>query len=63
MDRSQLSLPEGQTLAWVDTFADLQDNDCGFLVGSSGLIEIVANRNNAGKLLRLNSGAQITLNF
>ncbi|UCD41202.1 MAG: SAM-dependent chlorinase/fluorinase [Chloroflexota bacterium] len=63
MDRSHLSLPEGKTLVWVDTFADLPDNDCGFLVGSSGLIEIVANRNNAGKLLKLNSGAQITLNF
>jgi S-adenosylmethionine hydrolase len=61
--QSTLSLPGGKTLLWVDTFSDLQDGECGFLVGSSGLIEIVANQNNAGELLNINSGAQLTLNF
>lgn len=63
MDRTSLSLPDGKTLFWVDTFAELPDGECGFLVGSSGLIEIVANRKNAGELLNINSGAQLTLNF
>ena len=62
-DLSKLSLGDGKTLFWVDTFAELPDGECGFLVGSSGLIEIVANQNNAGELLNINSGAQITLNI
>jgi hypothetical protein len=62
-DNSSLSLPDGKNLAWVDTFADMPNGECGFLVGSSGLIEIIANRNNAGELLNINSGAHLTLNF
>jgi S-adenosylmethionine hydrolase len=62
-DNSSLSLPDGRNLTWVDTFADLPSGECGILVGSSGLIEIIANRNNAGKLLKINSGEHLTLNF
>lgn len=62
-DQSTLSLPGGKTLLLVDTFSDLRDGECGFLVGSSGLIEIVANQNNAGELLNIITGAQLTLNF
>jgi S-adenosylmethionine hydrolase len=62
-DNSSISLPDGKNLAWVDTFADLPTDECGFLVGSSELIEIIANRNNAGKLLKIEPGAHLTLNF
>jgi S-adenosylmethionine hydrolase len=63
IENSFLSLPDGKNLSWVDTFADLPSGECGFLVGSSGLIEIIANRDNAGKLLSLKSGAHLTLNY
>lgn len=62
-DRSTITFPDGKTLSWVDTFADLPDGECGFLVGSSGLIEIVANQNNAGELLQIDSGAHLTMNL
>ena len=60
---SKITLSDGTPLSWVDTFGDLPLGECGFLVGSSGLIEIVANRKNAGKLLRLYSGDQLTLDY
>jgi S-adenosyl-L-methionine hydrolase (adenosine-forming) len=63
INNSSLSLPNGKNLAWVDTFADLPTGECGFLVGSSGLIEIIANRESAGTLLGITSGAHLTLNL
>ncbi len=62
-DKSTITLADGRNLIWVETFSDLAEGECGFLVGSSGLIEIVANRKNAGELLKLYSGDQLILNF
>jgi S-adenosylmethionine hydrolase len=56
-----LQLPGGHRLAWVRTFADIPPADCAVLVGSSGLLEIVANRRPAAQLLNLSSGSQIQL--
>lgn len=52
-DQHCLWLPSGGKLRWVYTFADLEENECGFLVGSSGLLEIVANGMRADQILKL----------
>lgn len=62
-DKAYLSLPDGSNLAWTTTFADIPAGKCGILVGSSGLIEIAANRMNAAELLKLKTGDHITLFF
>lgn len=61
--RASLVLPDGRTLSWVDTFSDIPEGNCGFLVGSSGLVEIAANRSRAVDLLRLSSGDPVTLQY
>lgn len=48
-----LQLASGQELPWVNTFSDLDKGECGFLVGSSGLIEIVSYAARAEQLLGL----------
>jgi hypothetical protein len=56
-----LWLSSGEKLRWVYTFADLQPDECGFLVGSSGLVEIVANGRGADEILRPLAHATISL--
>lgn len=48
-----LQLASGEKLPWVNTFSDLDKGKCGFLVGSSGLIEIVSYAARAEQLLGL----------
>jgi S-adenosyl-L-methionine hydrolase (adenosine-forming) len=48
-----LQLASGEKLPWVNTFSDLEKGKCGFLVGSSGLIEIVSYAARAEQLLGL----------
>jgi len=48
-----LQLASGEKLLWVNTFSDLDKGKCGFLVGSSGLIEIVSYAARAEQLLGL----------
>jgi S-adenosylmethionine hydrolase len=56
-----VQLPNGDTLAWVSTFAQVPRNQCAALVGSSGLIELVANQESAAELLKLERGQEISL--
>lgn len=62
-NQASVILPDGRTLTFVDTFSDIPDGECGMLVGSSGLVEIAANRNRALDLLSLSSGDPITLEY
>jgi S-adenosylmethionine hydrolase len=57
----QLVLPDSRKLPLVNTFAELPDGKCGMLVGSSGLLEIVANRQKAANLLDIHPGQRVTL--
>ena len=43
------------------TFAAIPEGDCAFLVGSSGLLEIVANQQSATNLLGLEAGEPVIL--
>jgi hypothetical protein len=52
-DEFSLQLASGEKLPWVNTFSDLDKGECGFLVGSSGLIEIVSYAARAEQLLGL----------
>jgi len=56
-----LHLQNGKRLLWVNTFAAIPDGDCAFLVGSSGLLEIVANQQSATNLLGLGVGETVIL--
>jgi S-adenosylmethionine hydrolase len=58
---SQLVLPDKGVLPLVNTFADLPEGKCGVLVGSSGLFEIIANRQKAADLLDIKPGQIVTL--
>lgn len=58
-----LHLPDGQTLKPVRTFGDLPPGEPGFLVGSTGLIEIVVNRGDAAAHLGLKRGQSLTLDI
>jgi S-adenosylmethionine hydrolase len=60
-DQAFLSLPNGSNLSCEDTFAEIPTGECGMLVGSSGLIEIAANRMKAADILNLLTGDHITL--
>ncbi|UCD99594.1 MAG: SAM-dependent chlorinase/fluorinase, partial [Chloroflexota bacterium] len=58
---AKLELPEGSSLNWVETFADIPPEECAVLVGSSGLLEIAANNAPATTRLNLSPGDPVTL--
>lgn len=60
---SSMILPNGSQLSWMTTFADISEDECGLLVGSSGLLEIAANRESAADVLGLSLGDRVTLKF
>lgn len=59
--RSFVELPDGEQLPWAWTFGEIPPNECAALVGSSGLIEIVANRQRAAEMLELSDGEMVVL--
>lgn len=59
-----LSLEQpGMDLPLVSTFTDIPAGSCAGLIGSSGLLEIVANQRSAADQLGLDRGDQITLTW
>jgi len=56
-----LKLSDGKQLPWVKTFGEIPADECAVLVGSSGMIEIVANRQSAAEMLELSGGETITM--
>lgn len=59
----EIILPNGERLDLVSTFGDIQPGDCAALVGSTGLIELVSNRESAADLLSLKRGDTVTLQY
>jgi S-adenosylmethionine hydrolase len=59
----ELDLPNGQTLPWAKTFGDIAEGACAVILGSSGLLEIVSNRQSAANLLNLQPDQTVTLRF
>lgn len=62
-DQATLELPNGRILSWVKTFAEISTGECGFLVGSTGLIEIAAFNRSAQELTKLSLGDPVILLF
>ena len=58
---STLEIPGGVRLSWASNFAEIPDEHCAVLLGSTGLLEIAANRRSATGLLDLRSGEAVTL--
>jgi S-adenosylmethionine hydrolase len=56
-----LQLPNGMELPWVKTFAEIPPGRCAALLGSSGLVEIAANRQSAEEILSIKSGEMVKL--
>lgn len=56
-----LEIEGGRRLGWINTFSEIPPGDCAFLVGSSGLVEIVSNRQSAAEQLNLASGNHVVL--
>ncbi len=63
MKDAQLCINKTRKIKWASTFADIPENECAFIVGSSGLIEIVLNQKNAATILNIKPGTTIELNF
>lgn len=61
ISKSRIILPPGVSLKPVGTFADLAPGECGFLIGSSGFVEIVSYRKSAQELLGLPEGSEVRL--
>lgn len=61
LEDAHIELEDGSRLTWAKTFGEISSGDCAFLIGSSGLIEIVSNRQSAKELLKLDSGEPVTL--
>lgn len=61
VSKTRIILPSGDLLKPVRTFSDLTPGECGFLIGSSGFIELVSNRMSAKELLGLGEGSEIRL--
>lgn len=57
----ELYLPGGKILPMVRTFNDVGPDQCGFLIGSTGLIEIVAKNQSALVLSGITPGDKITI--
>jgi S-adenosylmethionine hydrolase len=57
----RLQLPDGRELPWAHTFAEIPDGECAVILGSSGLLEIVANRRSAAQLLGLAGDERMVL--
>jgi len=60
---AKLQLPDGQLINWVQTFEDIPPRECGFLVGSNGLLEIAAFNASAQTLTNLSVGDPVALLF
>jgi S-adenosylmethionine hydrolase len=58
-----MKLADGRQLPWVNTFAEISPEGCAIQVGSSGLLEIVANRQSAANILDMQGGEIVTLRF
>lgn len=63
LSQAFVQLPDGEQLPIANTFGDIPSNTCAALIGSSGLIEIAANRQSAAELLSLSTGENITLHY
>jgi S-adenosylmethionine hydrolase len=63
LNTASVHLMKAVKINWAKTFADIPENECGFIVGSSGLIEIVSNLNNAAELLGLEPGKTVELYY
>jgi S-adenosylmethionine hydrolase len=59
--QTRLILPDGAGLPLVETFGQIPPGEVAVLVGSSGLLEIAANRLSAAEMLRLEAGTLIRL--
>lgn len=59
----RVNLPSGKALPLVQTFAAVDPGQCAALVGSTGLIELVANQASAADLLGLQRGDPVTLAY
>jgi S-adenosylmethionine hydrolase len=63
LKNSQVQLPNTGRIQWAKTFAEIPSNQCAFIIGSSGLIEIAAYQERAESLLNLESGEIVALHY
>ncbi len=59
----KMEISNGKQLPYAQTFAEILQGECAVILGSSGFLEIVANRQSAANLLNLHSDEPVTLRF
>lgn len=63
LGKAGLHLPCQGTLSWSPTFGHIPDGACAMILGSSGLLEIAANRASAAQQLNLKRGDTLVLEW
>lgn len=53
LEQAEVLLSDQAKLNWAENFTEIPVDRCGFILGSSGLIEIAANRQSAARMLNL----------
>lgn len=61
--QARVTLPSGQTIPLADTFAHIPPGKCAALIGSTGLLEIAANRQSAAEILGLKRGMAVSIQY
>jgi len=61
LENSTLYLSSEEKLPWASTFGDIPKSECAFILGSSGLLEIVSNQQKASELLQIKGGEFVKL--
>jgi S-adenosyl-L-methionine hydrolase (adenosine-forming) len=61
LSRTFLALPDGTRLPFRSSYEEIPPGKCAFVVGSSSLLEIAANRKSADGMLSLSPGAPLTV--
>jgi S-adenosylmethionine hydrolase len=56
LETSEFQLPDQRQIPWAHTFGEIPDGQCAAVIGSSGLLEIAANRQSASEILNLHAG-------
>jgi S-adenosylmethionine hydrolase len=63
LEKAQIRLPRGETLGLAKTFSEIPGGKCAALIGSSGLMEIAANRQSAADLLEYSGGESVIVEY
>jgi S-adenosylmethionine hydrolase len=63
LETANINLTDAPPIYWTNTFRNIPNEKCAFIVGSSGLLEIAADRRSASELLGISVGDPVILSI